>query len=41
MLKHRETGLCLQADESGLHLSMCLHIDMIQKWRLEGYRVQD
>lgn len=41
MLKHRETDLCLQANESGLQLSTCLHIDMIQKWRLGGYRVQD
>ncbi|VDO54724.1 unnamed protein product [Brugia timori] len=41
VLKHRETGLCLQANESGLQLSTCLHMDMIQKWRLGGYRILD
>ncbi|VDM21756.1 unnamed protein product [Wuchereria bancrofti] len=41
VLKHRETGLCLQANESGLQLSTCLHMDMIQKWRLGGYRMLD
>ncbi|MCP9257151.1 Polypeptide N-acetylgalactosaminyltransferase 3 [Dirofilaria immitis] len=41
MLRHRETGLCLQANKSGVQLNTCLHIEMIQKWKLGGYRVQD
>ncbi|OZC07013.1 glycosyltransferase, group 2 family protein [Onchocerca flexuosa] len=41
MLIHRETGLCLQANESGLQLNTCSYIDMIQKWRLGGYKIQD
>lgn len=38
MLRHRETRLCLQAGSLGLQLSPCFHIEMIQKWKLEGYK---